>query len=114
MSSLNAESIRSLAQTAVALADLLERMEQSPSAIDADQYRIVVSRLRTALSQPLPAVVLDAVLSGHPAAQTLYENMHYSQSGLSRTPLDRSIASEQLATQLLARLARESKSRSRG
>jgi hypothetical protein len=41
--------------------------------VDADQYRTVVARLKAALAEPLPQVVLDAVLSGHPAAQTLYE-----------------------------------------
>ena len=48
---------------------------------------------------------LNAVLSAYPAAGEVYENMHYAQSGLSRSTLDRSVASEMATSQLLAKLA---------
>jgi hypothetical protein len=47
------------------------------------------------------------VLGAHPAAAELYENQHYAQSGLSRSSLERSVQSEMLASQLIARAARK-------
>ena len=71
----------------------------------------VPSKLNTAPPSPLPAVPdesdpvppapLQAILSAHPATGEIYENMNYEISGLSRSPLERSVATEMLATQLL-------------
>jgi hypothetical protein len=104
MSSPATASIRSRAQTIASLAGLLEHVERSAQAPDPGQYRALVAQLQAALAEPLPPEVLDAVLSGRPAAAAVYENLHYARSGLSRSPLDRSVASEQAAAQLLARL----------
>jgi hypothetical protein len=46
------------------------------------------------------------VLGAHPAAAELYENLHYAQAGLSRSTLERSVATEMLAAQVLAKAAR--------
>jgi hypothetical protein len=105
MSSPATASIRSRAQTIASLAGLLEHVEHSAQAPDPGQYRGLVAQLQAALAEPLPDDVLDAVLIGRPAAATVYENLHYARSGLSRSPLDRSVASEQAATQLLARVS---------
>jgi hypothetical protein len=101
------ESIRSRIETVVALARLLERVEAKPAAIGAEQYRALARQIGELLAEDLPDNVLQAVLGSYPATAELYENLHYAQSGLSRSPLERSIASELLATQALARAARK-------
>lgn len=108
MSTPNVESTRSSVHTAFSLAHLLESIDRSSAPVDATQYRIVVSRLKRALSGALPEAALTAVLATYPSAAELYENMHYAISGLSRSPLESSVSSEVLATQLLARFARGS------
>ena len=102
------ESLRTRLENVIAFARLLERVERSTEPIGADQYRALVRRLALALAQDLPADALQAVLGAHPAAAELYENMHYEQAGLSRSSLERSIGSEMLAAQVLARAARQS------
>ena len=109
MSAFNVDSIRTRLETVIAFAHLLERFEHSAAAVSADQYQVVVSRLKAALSEDLPDDALQAVLNAHPAAAELYENMHYGHSGLSRSSLERSISSEMLATQVLTRLSQGSK-----
>ena len=99
------ESVQSRLETLIALARLLERVEASPVAVGADQYRALVRQLEAALAGPLPAAPLQAILSAHPATGEIYENMNYEMSGLSRSPLERSVATEMLATQLLHRIA---------
>jgi len=100
------ESVQSRLETLIALARLLERVEASPVAVGADQYRALVRQLEAALAGPLPAAPLQAILSAHPATGEIYENMNYEMSGLSRSPLERSVATEMLAAQLLHKIAR--------
>jgi len=92
-------------ETVIALARLLERLERAPSSASPDQYRALVLQLQGALDEGLPTDALNAVLSAYPAAGEVYENMHYAQSGLSRSTLDDSVASEMAASQLLAKIA---------
>ena len=96
---------KSRLETVIALSRLLERVERAPSSASADQYRALVLQLQGALDEGLPSDALNAVLSAYPAAGEVYENMHYAQSGLSRSTLDRSVASEMATSQLLAKLA---------
>ena len=100
------ESLRTRLENVIALARLLERVENSAVPVGAEQYRALVRQLQHALSQDLPDDALQAVLGAHPATAELYENMHYEQSGLSRSTLERSIGSEMLASQVLAKAAR--------
>lgn len=109
MSTSEIASIRNRLQAVIALAGILEHIERSGAPVDADQYQVVVDRLKAALSEDLPDDVLQAVLNAHPSAAELYENMHYEQSGLSRSSLERSVSSEMLAAEALARLARSYK-----
>jgi hypothetical protein len=99
------DSLQSRLETLIALARLLERVEVSPTAVGADQYRALVGQIKAALAANVPAAPLDAILRAHPATAEIYENMHYEISGLSRSPLDRSVATEMLATQLLHKIA---------
>ena len=92
-------------ETVIALARLLERLERAPSSASPEQYRALVLQLQGALDEGLPTEALNAVLGAYPAAGEVYENMHYAQSGLSRSTLDASVASEMQASQLLAKLA---------
>lgn len=97
-------SLRARLEMLIALARLLERLEQSPSTASPAQYRQLVGRLNELLADDtLPADALDAVLGAHPAAAQLYENLHYASSGLCRSPLDRAVAAETLAARELQR-----------
>ncbi len=100
------ESLRTRLETLIALARLLERLETSPIAIGADQYRALVGQIKASLVAPLPQAPLQAILQAHPATAEIYENMNYEVAGLSRSPLERSVATEMLATQLLHSIAR--------
>ena len=108
MTAAQRESLKNRLENAIALARLLERVETSGRAFGADQYRALVRQLGVALSQEMPDEALQAVLGAHPAAAEVYENLHYAESGLSRSSLERSVSSEMLASQVLARAARRS------
>jgi hypothetical protein len=108
MSAPRLDSFKTRLETVIALARLLERVERTPSGASADQYRALVLQLQAALEEGLPTDALNAVLSAYPAAGEVYENMHYAVSGLSRSTLDRSVASEMATSQLLARFAARS------
>lgn len=105
MSAPSIESLKNRLENVISLARLLERVERSSAPVGAEQYRALVRQLQLALTQDLPIDALNAVLGAYPAAAELYENMHYEQSGLSRSPLDRSVSSEMLASQVLAKAA---------
>lgn len=98
--------IRTKLETVVALAHLLERVETGTASASADGYRGLVLRLQAALSEDIPAEALQAILSAYPATGQLFENLHYEHSGLSRASLERSVSSELLAKQVLARAAK--------
>ena len=57
----------------------------------------------------MPEPALEAILGAHPATAEVYENMHYEVSGLSRSPLERSVATEMLASQAIERASRSSR-----
>lgn len=109
MSSPKLESVKTRLENVIALARLLERVERSPAAPNADQYRALVRQLGGALEADLPHEALLAVLGAHPAAAELYENLHYEKSGLSRSSLERSVATEMLTSQTLHRIAQGAK-----
>jgi hypothetical protein len=106
MSAPRTESLRSHLETLIALARLLERVEASPIAIGADQYRALIGQVKAALGPALPEQALQAILAAHPATAEVYENLHYETSGLSRSSLERSVSTEMLASQLLHKIAR--------
>ena len=106
MSAPSTESLQSRIETAVALARLLERVEASTVAVGADQYRTLVARVQQSLAADLPARALETILAACPQTAVVYENLHYEQSGLSRSPLDRSVATEMLAAQAIERARR--------
>ncbi len=98
--------LHSRLETVIALSRLLERVDANPVAIGAEQYQALVRQLGAAMSAPLPERALSAILKAHPATIEVYENMHYDTSGLSRSPLERSVATEMLASQVIQKARR--------
>lgn len=109
MASPQLEPLQTRLETVIALSRLLERVEARGVAIGADQYRALVRQLQSALEVPLPELALQAILGAHPASAELYENLHYDVSGLSRSSLERSVATELLAAQAIDRASRSSR-----
>jgi len=105
MSAPRLDTIKSRLENVIALAHLLERVELHATAPAPEQYRALVRQLGEALDAELPEDALRAVLGASPAAAEVYENRHYAHSGLSHAPLERSIASEMAASQLIRRVA---------
>ena len=85
------------------LAALLERLDNSVITVDPQQYRSVADRLAHALHVAIPGDDLGALLSAHPAAAEMYENMNYHVAGLCRSPLESSLAAELAATHAIQR-----------
>ena len=102
-------SVRTRLENLIALAGLLERIENQPTDVGAEQYRGLVRQLHALLQLELPERALRRVLDAHPATAELYENMRYEQLGLSRSSLDRAIATELQTSALLQRIGREAK-----
>jgi hypothetical protein len=105
MSAPKLESVKTRLENLIALSGLLQRVEGSGRAPHPEQYRALVGQVGQALDAELPPEALKAVLDAFPAAAEIWENRHYVQSGLSRSPLERSVATEMLATQVLHRVA---------
>ncbi len=106
MNTSSTASLQTRLETLIALARLLERVEASPVAVGADQYLALVRQIQAVLQVELPESARDAILGAHPATATIYENLHYETSGLSRSTLERSVATEMLATGLIHKAAR--------
>ena len=92
------------------LAALLERLDRSAVPVDPAQYRTVADRLLQALRDAKPGDELGTLLSNHPAAAEMYENMHYELAGLCRSPLDAALAAEIQARTALQQVMRLPKS----
>jgi hypothetical protein len=90
-------TVPSRLKSLVLLARLLERLEASGTAVDPDQYRLVVQRLTAELAQVQPDEVFNALLDNFPATAEVYENLQYEHAGLVRSPLDRSMSGERSA-----------------
>lgn len=103
MSTSTPATVRSHIENAVALAQLLQRVEADMANVDANQYRLLVLQLKAALAEDMPARALEAILRACPSAAEIYENLHYDHAGLARSPLERSVASETLAVQVIGK-----------
>lgn len=99
------DTVRSRIETLVALARLLERVERGGVAPAPDQYRSLVRKLQAVLCSEMPDAAREAVLAASPAATEIWENLHYEVSGLGRSPLDRAVAAELVATAALHKAA---------
>ncbi len=79
-------------RTAAVLAQLLERLDASREPVDAHQYRTVAARLAEMLADT--GIDWQPLLAQNPAAAALYENLHYGDAGLCRSPLDAAMRAE--------------------
>ncbi|XXQ53824.1 hypothetical protein ACA040_002506 [Xenophilus aerolatus] len=93
---------RDLAVTAT-LAQLLERLEHSPTPIGAEQYRSVVLHLVHEFEDVAGGAELGPLLDRFPAAAELYENLHYQHAGLCRSALEPAMSAELAARQAIER-----------
>ncbi len=96
----------------VMLARMLERLDRSPVAVDAQQYRGVVEHLSEQLRAAPHDAMLDALLEASPATAELYENIQYEHAGLCRSPLETALNAE-LAARAIIDGARRSATQSK-
>ena len=87
------------------LAALMERLDASSRAVNADQYLLVARRLGQALARAESGDALNALLDSHLSAAEAYENLQYQHAGLCRSPQDAALAAE-LAARKAIDLAR--------
>ena len=78
----------------VMLARMLERLDRSAEAVDAQQYRGVVEHLSDVLRAMPRDAALEAVLEASPSTAELYENLQYEYAGLCRSPLESAMGAE--------------------
>lgn len=88
------------------LAGVLERLECSTEAVDAQQYRSVVHHLASELAVAPHDAGFQAVLQACPSAAELYENLNYQHAGLCRSSLDVATAAEAVAREVIDRARR--------
>lgn len=93
------KTLQSPSRTAAVLAQLLERLDASRTSVDAHQYRTVVARLSDMLADS--DVDWQPLLDESPVAAALYENLHYAEAGLCRSPLEAATRSEVAARALI-------------
>lgn len=89
--------------TLATMAALLQRLEQQPMRVSAEQYRAVAGHVVALLAQAEPDDHLHALLSAAPAAAELYENLRYDVAGLCRSPLDAALNAEIAAGSAIAK-----------
>ncbi|QPF75400.1 hypothetical protein G8A07_22405 [Roseateles sp. DAIF2] len=87
-----------------AMAALLERLDRLAGDASAAQYQEVARRVGQLLEAAEPDAYLDRLLALAPATAELYENRHYAEAGLCRSPLDAAAAAELEARRLIGRL----------
>ena len=85
---------------------MLERLDRSAVAVDAQQYRDVVEHLAEELRAAQPDAALEAILQASPATAELYENLQYQHAGLCRSPLEAAVRAEQAAREAIAKARR--------
>ncbi len=89
------------------LAELLERLDSNSHGVDAAQYRTVSQRLARELTATETNGAVHALLQTHPAAAAVYENLHYAEVGLCRSPLEAGLAAEEAARKAIANAMRD-------
>ena len=92
-------------QTLAAMAALLERLDRQPRSASAAQYQGVVEQVKRLLIEAAPGVEFNALLAVAPATAEVYENMHYAQAGLCRSPLEAALNAELAASAALTKAA---------
>ena len=99
------KTLQSPSKTAGFLAQLLDRLDASRVPVDAHQYRTVVDSLKRMLSDD--SVDWQPLLAESPAAAGVYENLHYAEAGLCRSPLEQAMTAEMHARAAIEAAARQ-------
>ena len=86
-------------RTAAILAQLLERLDASRQPVDAHQYRTVAARLAEMLADR--DIDWQPLLDESAVAAAIYENLHYAEAGLCRSPLEAATRAEVAARALI-------------
>lgn len=100
------KTLQAPTQTTAVLAQLLERLDASRVPVDAHQYRTVAQRLAESLVNA--EIDWSPLLAQSPAATEVYENLHYAEAGLCRSPLELAAATELAARDAIERARRHS------
>ena len=98
-------ALKAPTQAATLLAQLLERLDASRVPVDGHQYRTVVDSLTRMLSDD--SVDWQPLLTESPAAAAVYENLHYAEAGLCRSPLEQAMTAEMHARAAIEAAARQ-------
>ena len=98
-------TLQAPSRTAAVLAQLLERLDASRTSVDAHQYRTVVARLSDMLADP--DVDWQPLLDESAVAAAIYENLHYAEAGLCRSPLEAATRAEVAARALIDTVRRK-------
>lgn len=85
------------------LAALFERLENQPREAGAQQYRLVARQIGELLALAEADPFLDRMLTSFPATAELYENQHYDQAGLCRSPQTLALSAELSAAAAIRR-----------
>ncbi|MCK9515999.1 MAG: hypothetical protein WCZ18_02340 [Ottowia sp.] len=93
------KTLQTLPRAAVVVAQLLERLDASRQPVDAHQYRTVALRLAEFMQDP--DIDWEPLLEHSPAAAMVYENLHYANAGLCRSPLTLSAEAELAARDIM-------------
>lgn len=88
--------------TLAAMAGLLERLEQAPTTVSAEQYRSVARQVGRLLGEVVPDEHLHLLLNAAPHTAELYENLRYELAGLCRAPLETALKAELAAVAAIA------------
>jgi len=98
------KTLQTPTQTTAILAQLLERLDASRVSVDPHQYRTVAERLAQALADT--EVDWNPLLAQSPTATEVYENLHYAEAGLCRSPLEAATTAEVAAREAIERARR--------
>lgn len=93
------------------LARRLEQRENNAARVDAQLYRFEARCMTEELQSAPTDDALEALLEVFPATAEIYENLHYAQTGLSRSEPSAAMASLLLARKAIAKARRSSKSK---
>jgi hypothetical protein len=106
MNSIQPQAAPARLAVAVLLSQLLQRLDQSPVSVGAEQYRSVVRHLADELEQLNGDALLPRLLDSFPSVAELYENLNYRHAGLCRSPMEPALGAEVQARQLIERIQR--------
>ena len=89
------------------LADSLQALESCAGVVDANQYDLLVSQLKTEMSRIEMNREYRTLLSQYPAAAELYENLHYETNGLCLHNNEHAVLAERITRGVIQACSRD-------